>query len=112
MGRRRRERGQASIELLAVLPLVGVLALAAWQLLLLGQSCWLTGVAVRAAGRAASAGRAPDRAARAALPAAWGRRVSVRTVGGDVVVRVRVPALLGAGALGSIAGRAGGGGAR
>ena len=102
------DRGQASIELLAVLPLLGVLALAAWQLVVLGESWWLAGVAARAAGRAELAGRDADAAARAALPAGWGRRVVVRGgAGTPVVVRLAVPAVVGAGMLGSVGAQVG-----
>jgi hypothetical protein len=103
MTRAASDRGQASIELLGVLPLLGVLALAAWQLVVLGESWWLAGVAARAAGRAELAGADARTAARAALPGGWGRRVVVRGgAGAPVVVRLRVPAVLGAGVLGSV----------
>lgn len=113
MTRARDDRGQAAIELLGVLPLLGVLALAAWQLVVVGESWWLAGVAARAAGRAELAGADPRAAARAALPAGWGRRVVVRGTGGvPVTVRVRIPSVIGDRALGSVGAEvdAGGGG--
>ncbi len=103
MTRVRNDRGQAAVELLGLLPLLGVLALAAWQLVVLGESWWLAGVAARAAGRAALAGADAPAAARAALPLGWSRRVAVRGgAGRPLVVRIRVPAVVGTGALGSV----------
>ena len=103
MRRAARDQGQASIELLGVLPLLGVVALAAWQLVVLGESWWLAGVAARAAGRAAVVGTDTRAAARAALPDGWGGRVAVRVGDGSaLVVRVSVPMVIGGRSLGSV----------
>ena len=90
----RHERGQAAVELLAVLPLVLAVAAAAAQLLAVGYSSVLAGNAAEAAALAAAAGGDPRAAARQALPG-WSRahaRVSVS--GGEVRVNLRPPTLL------------------
>jgi pilus assembly protein CpaE len=93
--RRDSQRGQASIELLGVLPAVLLAALAAWQFALAGHAAWLAGNAARVAARAEAVGRDPGRAARDALPAHLRRGSIVRRRGGERIdVRVRVPLLL------------------
>jgi len=62
------ERGQASVELVAALPLVLVAGALAWQLALAGHALWLCAHAARAAARADSVGRSARAAARSALP--------------------------------------------
>jgi hypothetical protein len=96
----REQRGQASVELVAVLPLVAVLALALWQVVVAGQAAWLAGAAARAAARAAAVGADPLRAARRALPGSLTRALRV-TAGrdGSVTVRVAVPLVVGRGTL-------------
>ena len=91
----REESGQASVELLGTLPFVLLAALVAWQLVLGGQTLWMSGHAARVAARAEAVGADPARAARSALPAALepGLRVDRRRAGG-VRVRLRVPLLL------------------
>ena len=94
------ERGQATVELVGVLPLVAVLAFALWQAAVAGQALWMAGAAARAAARAAAIGADPETAARAVLPPRLeeGLRVGSRDDGG-VRVTVRIPAVLGAGAV-------------
>ena len=93
--RRESDRGQASIELLGVLPVVLLAALAAWQLALAGHAAWLAGNAARVAARAEAVGRDPGAAARAALPAHLRRGLIVTGRGeGRVDVRVRIPIVL------------------
>jgi hypothetical protein len=90
--RRESQRGQASIELLGVLPAVLLAALAAWQIVLAGYTAWLAGNAARVAARAEAVGRDPDEAARGALPAHLRRGLIVNGDGdGRIDVRVRVP---------------------
>lgn len=91
----RRVDGQAAVELVAVLPLVLVVAVAVAQLLAAGYAAVLTGNAAQA-GALALAGRAdPEASARGALPP-WGRRrARVRAQAGRVTVRLRPPTLLG-----------------
>ncbi len=95
-------RGQASVELVALLPLVAVVGLVAWQAAVAGHAMWSAGVAVRAAARASAiadeaAGRA---AARRLLPARVGRgmRLEARD-DGEVTLRVAVPSVVGGGRL-------------
>jgi hypothetical protein len=87
------QRGAASVELIAVLPMLGVALLAAAQIALTGGALWSAGVAARAGARAAAVGGPVDRVARRALPPPLrdGARISDRE---GVRVRVGVPALL------------------
>jgi pilus assembly protein CpaE len=90
-----RERGQASVEFLGVLPAALLVVLAAWQLALAGQTSWLAANAARVAVRAQAVGRDPDRAARSALPSYLRDRMQViEADDGRVLVRVRLPLLL------------------
>ncbi len=101
------ERAQATVELVALLPLVGLLAALLWQALLAGETVWLSGIAARAAARAEALGADPAAAARAVLPARLARDVRVRREGGGAVALVlRVPAAVGSGTLASITTRA------
>ena len=89
------ERGQASVELVAAVPLVLAIGALAWQLALAGHTAWLTSHAARAGARADAVGMDPGAAARSALPAGLRRGLRVeRLRAGGVRVRVRVPALL------------------
>jgi pilus assembly protein CpaE len=88
------ERGQASVELLGVLPAVLLVALAAWQLALAGQASWLAGNAARVGARAAAVGGDSDAAARSALPAHLRRGLRVSSRDGVVTVRVRLPIVM------------------
>jgi hypothetical protein len=79
----------------AVLPLLLLAGLVAWQLLLAGHSLWLCAAAARAAARADTVGRSAESAARSALPEPLERDLSVeRMREGGVRVSVRVPAVL------------------
>jgi pilus assembly protein CpaE len=92
------ERGQASVELVAAVPLVLLGAALAWQLALAGHAAWLCAHAARAAARADAVGRSAEAAARSALPRSLERGLSVeRLRGGGVRVSTRVPLLLDAG---------------
>jgi hypothetical protein len=92
---KRSERGQASVETVAVLPFVILAALAAWQMALAGHTLWLAAGAARVAARADTVGADPGRAARSALPASMERGLSVqRRREGGIRVQVRVPLLL------------------
>lgn len=105
--RRGGERGQASVELVALLPLIALLAALVWQAVVAGQAIWLSGAAARAAARAASVGGDAARAARGALPAALERGLRVDTVGERVVaVRVPVRSVVGSWRLGTVSARA------
>lgn len=92
--RARDERGQSLVELVALLPLAGLLALAVAQLLLAGLSAELAGHAAEAGAVALLEGDDPAAAARAALPGAARGRLEVEVRGRRVSARVRVPVLL------------------
>jgi len=90
-----RQRGQATVELIAVLPLVLAVGAIAWQLVLAGQAAWLTADAARAGARADAVGADPGRAARSVLPHSFERGLKVESrPGGGVRVYARVPLLL------------------
>ena len=88
------ESGQASVELLGVLPLVVALALAVFQLLSVGYASVLAANAAEAGALALAAGGDARAGVREALPG-WSRaRARVNVAGGEVSVRLRPPALL------------------
>ena len=86
-----RDSGQASVETVALLPLVALVGALLWQGLLVGQAAWLAGSAARGAARAQAVGADPRAAAAAALPERLRRGLVVRAGASDVRVRVRVP---------------------
>jgi len=91
----RSESGQASVEAVAIVPLVILAALVAWQLVLAGHTLWLTAGAARVAARADTVGESAEKAARSALPDAMEHGLAVeRLREGGVRVAVRVPLLL------------------
>jgi hypothetical protein len=95
VSRIRPESGQASVETVAMVPLVLLAAAVAWQLVLTGHTLWLAAGAARAAARADLVGESPARAARSALPRSLERELSVtRLDGGGVRVELRLPLLL------------------
>jgi hypothetical protein len=93
--------GQATVELVALLPLLAVLAGLLWQAAVAGQAVWLAGSAARAAARAAAVGADARAAARRVLPGGLKRGLVVRRLdaGAGVRVAVAVPAVLGGGRL-------------
>jgi hypothetical protein len=94
-------RGQAAVELVAVLPFVAAALALAWQLALAGHAAWAAAAAARAAARAHAVGADPAAAARARLPSRLERGLRVRArSGGEVSVRVRIPPVAGAVRLG------------
>lgn len=100
---RRREDGSLSVEFLAVLPLLLVMAVAGWQLLTVVSAGTVTSNAARNASRAISTGEDPHSAALRSLPS-WLRDSDDPTVPGTypaidvdgtrVTVTVEVPKLL------------------
>jgi hypothetical protein len=91
----RGEGGQASVELIAMVPVALLVGAVAWQLALAGQTAWLAAHAARAAARADTVGRNATAAARSALPRSLERELEVERVGeGGVRVSVQVPLLL------------------
>ena len=98
----RRDEGQAAVELVALLPLLALLAAGAWQLVVAGHAAWAAGTAARAAARAEAVGRDPAAAARGTLPGRLERRLIVERAEGGVRVAVAIPRVLGLPALGSV----------
>jgi hypothetical protein len=100
MSRSRSESGQASVELVALLPLVAVVGLVLWQAVVAGQAAWLAGSAARAAARASAVGGDARAAAGSSLPGTLrhGLRVDRRS-DGTVRIRIRVPSVVGTGRL-------------
>jgi hypothetical protein len=87
------EDGSASVELVAVLPLLVVACLAAAQLAAVGHAAWSAALAARAGARAAVVGEDAERASRRALPPALRADAEVHDAG-EVTVRVEVPRLI------------------
>lgn len=83
--------GQATIELLAALPLLALAGAVALQLLLAGYALTLADGAAEAGALALAAGRPPRAAAEGALPAWAERSAEVAVRGGEVTVRLRPP---------------------
>lgn len=95
------EAGQATVELVALLPLLAALVAALWQVALVGYAEWGVSAAARAAARAEAVGGDPARAARAHLARSLERGLTVRPLGGGAVrVAIRIPALPGVPSLG------------
>lgn len=94
------ERGQATVEFVALLPILALIALALGQAAVAGWTAWSAAGAARVAARAQALGQPPAPAARRVLPAMLGRRarVSVGRASGDAAgrttVRLRVPAVV------------------
>jgi len=89
-----KERGQASIETVVLLPVLVAVSFAVWQAALAGWTLVSAQSAARAAARAALAGSPTRPAALAALPASMRRDARIAEAGGTVTVRVRIPAVL------------------
>jgi hypothetical protein len=103
----RTDDGQATVELVALLPLAGVLVALLWQALLAGETVWLSGAAARAAARAVAVGADPADAARSVLPTRLEREMRVRRQpGGAVELVLQVPAALGGGTVAPVTARA------
>jgi hypothetical protein len=99
----RSETGQASVELVGLLPLIAVVGVALWQAVVAGQAAWLAGSSARAAARANAVGGDARAAAASTLPGALrrGLRVEKRS-DGTVRVRIGVPSVVGAGRLATL----------
>ena len=93
MRRPPRDQGQASVELIAVLPALLLATLVAVQLAVAGYSVWSAGSAARAGARAAAVGGDVTAAARQALPRPLRAGARVERHDG-VEVTVRAPALV------------------
>ena len=96
----KREHGQATVELVALLPVIAVIGLGVWQVAVAGHVVWAAGAAARAAARAEAVGGSTERAARRILPRRVRSAARVRAGdGGEVRVEVPIPAVVGGGAL-------------
>jgi hypothetical protein len=91
--RRRSERGQASVELIAIVPALLVLAILAAQLAVAGWALWSAAGSARAGARVAAVGGDAPAAARLALPPALRGGSRIDTTDG-VEVSVDTPALV------------------
>ncbi len=91
--RERDERGQASAELVAVVPLVVLAVVAAAQLTAAGWALWSAAGAARAGARAAHVGGDPERVALGALPGPLREDAEVSD-DEEVRVQVKVPGLV------------------
>ena len=89
-----RERGQASVESVVLLPVLVVITFAMWQAALAGWTLVSAQSAARAAARAALVGSPARPAALAALPEPLRADARIDEGGGTVRVRVRIPAVL------------------
>ena len=97
---RHAESGQATVEFVALLPLVAVIGFALWQAMVAGQAAWLAGSSAQAAARASAVGGDVHAAAASVLPASLRRGLRVeQRAGGTVRVRVGVPSVIGTGRL-------------
>jgi pilus assembly protein CpaE len=92
--RARSDGGQASVEMMAVLPLVLLVGIVVWQMALAGHTLWTCANAARVAARAEAVGDDAERAARSALPDGLERGMEVSENAGHVEVRVLVPFVL------------------
>ena len=96
ISRVRNQSGQATVELVAVLPFIALLALVLWQLAVAGQAAWLAGSAARAAARAQAVGGDAAAAARSVLPSWLDEGVRVHAGrDGAVTVAIGVPSVVG-----------------
>lgn len=90
------ERGQATVELLAAIPLLLLAGAIALQLLLAGYALTLADGAAEAGALALAAGRPARTAAEDSLPSWAEDRAEVAVRGGEVTVRLAPPSLLAA----------------
>lgn len=90
------ERGQATVELLAAIPLLLMAGAIALQLLLTGYALTLTDGAAEAGALALAAGRPAKSAAEGSLPTWAEDRAEIAVRGGEVTVRLAPPSLLAA----------------
>jgi hypothetical protein len=98
--------GQASVELLAILPLAALALAVVWQAVLAGQALWSSAGAARAAARAQAIGADPLRAARGAVPGSLRAGLRVERRDDGVRVGIRVPLVLTSSRLTTVGARA------
>jgi pilus assembly protein CpaE len=73
------DRGQISVEMLGITPLILIVLVLLWQFVLAGYTYTLAGNAADEAARAAAVGGDPAAAARQDLPSAWASGAAIRT---------------------------------
>jgi hypothetical protein len=93
MARARGQSGQASVELVAAIPVLLVVALAVAQLAIAGYTLWSAGAAARAGARSGYVGGDARAAARRSLPSPLRRGATICDRDG-VSVRVAAPSLV------------------
>lgn len=109
---RRAEAGQATVEFVALLPVLVLAALAMGQGAVAGYTAWSAAGAARMAARAQALGGAPGAAARSELPRFLDRGSRIQIAGrsgpaaGRVTVRLRVPSVVPGLRFGTVVGRA------
>ena len=105
---RRGERGQATVELMALLPLVAALGALLWHGVVAVKAVWFGGSAAGAAARACASGDDASAAARRVLPERLERGLAVRREHGHDGVRVAIsiPSVIGDVRLGTVSARA------
>ena len=107
MRARRAEAGQASVETVALLPLVALCGALLWQAAVAGQALWLSAAAARAAARAAAVGADAEAAASGALPPRLEAGLRVRAARRRRPRRrSRVPSVLSGGSIFTVRSRA------
>jgi hypothetical protein len=89
--RLRDESGQASFEVLGMLPFLLLVALASWQLMLGAWACTQASNAARTASRVHGRGGDERKAARGAVSKPLREGMRIRRDGDRVTVRVRIP---------------------
>jgi len=90
------ERGQATVEMLAAIPLLLIAGAIALQLLLAGYALTLADGAAEAGALALAAGRPAKSAAAGSLPSWATDKAEIAVRGGEVTVRLSPPSLLAA----------------
>jgi hypothetical protein len=91
---RHRQAGQATVELVALLPLLALVLVLAWQLVVTGHATWAAAAAARAAARADAVGDDPRAAARGHLPGRLEPGMRVRAHAGTVELSLAIPSVL------------------
>jgi TadE-like protein len=100
MPRRRGQRGQTLVELVALLPAIVLVTLVGWQMAVAGYAWTVAGGAARAGARASEVGAPAPEAALATIPGRLGEGAEVAIVAGGadgrerVRVRLRIPRVL------------------
>ena len=87
-------RGQATLETIALVPLLLIVGLGLMQLLAVGYASVLAGSAAEAGALALAGGTDPRAAAQRALPGWSEARTRIAVEGGTVEIRLRPPSVL------------------